>query len=197
MSKKNCIKCLKLKPLSEFSRNSGLKSFRGDCKECFNKEGRIRSRTKNGLLLRIYSHQKRNSKVRRHPVPEYDFNELKKWALSKQIFHKLHADWAASGYDKNLTPSFDRTDDYKGYSLERLTIMTWADHSEKSLDDLRIGTNNKLSKAVIQMEINGSFVAKYHSAWNAFRVTGISQGNLSSCCRGERRQAGGFKWKFA
>lgn len=30
----------------------------------------------------------------------------------------------------------------------------------------------------------------------ASRITGINQGSISKCCKGERRIAGGFRWRY-
>lgn len=37
---------------------------------------------------------------------------------------------------------------------------------------------------------------KYISAKEASRITGINQGSISKCCKGERRIAGGFRWRY-
>ena len=36
----------------------------------------------------------------------------------------------------------------------------------------------------------------YSSSHDAFRDTGIQQGNINACCRGTRKKAGGFHWSF-
>ena len=52
------------------------------------------------------------------------------------------------------------------------------------------------SKPVIQYTLDGKFIAEYPSAHEASRQTGINRGNISACCRGERKSAGGFEWKY-
>lgn len=39
-------------------------------------------------------------------------------------------------------------------------------------------------------------VAVYNGAQEAHRLTGFSQGNISSVCRGQRRMANGFIWRY-
>lgn len=48
---------------------------------------------------------------------------------------------------------------------------------------------------IISIDNNGSEV-KYISAKEASRITGINQGSISECCKGERRIAGGFRWRY-
>ena len=48
----------------------------------------------------------------------------------------------------------------------------------------------------VQQILDGNVVAEFGSAQEAFRETGISQGNISSVCRGDRSMAGGFFWRY-
>ena len=58
-------------------------------------------------------------------------------------------------------------------------------------------TNRRdLSRQVEQYTLDGDFICVYLSAHEASRKTGISQGNISSVCRGERFTAGGYIWKY-
>lgn len=41
-----------------------------------------------------------------------------------------------------------------------------------------------------------NYEVKYISAKEASRITGINQGSISKCCKGERRIAGGFRWRY-
>ena len=58
----------------------------------------------------------------------------------------------------------------------------------------------KLSKSVLQMSLNGEAIATYPSAMEAHRSTGVNQGHISDCCRGERKTAGtngvSFLWRY-
>lgn len=52
------------------------------------------------------------------------------------------------------------------------------------------------SKPVSQF-LNGAFIAKYSSAHEAGRQTGVHFAHISDCCRGHRNKAGGYQWRFA
>lgn len=57
--------------------------------------------------------------------------------------------------------------------------------------------NNKLSKPVVQYDMNNNYITEFPSAKEAQRQTGIQQANISQVCRGiKRNHAGGFKWKY-
>jgi len=54
--------------------------------------------------------------------------------------------------------------------------------------------NSNRSKIVIQYDLDGNFIKEWPSAQEASRQLKIS--HITSCCRGERKWAGDFKWKY-
>lgn len=55
------------------------------------------------------------------------------------------------------------------------------------------GDKNYRSRAVICVETGQRYAATAEAA----REMGVSQTNVSACCRGKRRTAGGYHWRFA
>jgi hypothetical protein len=52
-------------------------------------------------------------------------------------------------------------------------------------------------KVVEQIDPNTQeVIAVYNGAQEAYRLTGFSQGNISSVCRGQRKIANGFIWRY-
>lgn len=51
-------------------------------------------------------------------------------------------------------------------------------------------------KKVVQMDLEGNFIAEYESQIEASRQTGVRQGSISSAVLGKYKTAGGYKWKF-
>ena len=195
--KKTCTNCHKEKPLLEFGKKkSHIDGLASECKDCNLIRQSIRSKMKDGVTLKAYGHQKENSLRRNHKPPEYSLKELRDWAYLHPIFHELYDKWVRSGYKKMLKPSFDRTDDYLCYSLNRLTIMTWQENKDKWNADRKSGVNNKHSKVVVQMNLDGALIKEFHSGHEASRQTGVNRGNISSCCTGRYKTVGGFKWKY-
>lgn len=70
-------------------------------------------------------------------------------------------------------------------------------------DNINYGTRNKrageaLSKKVQMLDKQtGELLATFPSLMEAVRVTGINKGNISSCCKGKYKSAGGFLWKYS
>jgi hypothetical protein len=81
------------------------------CIKCHKKKSSLYIKTKEGLISQIYSHQKSKSKKRLHPSPNYTKLELLHNALNSKLFIGLYDEWEESGYNKKLTPSFDRNID--------------------------------------------------------------------------------------
>jgi len=67
--------------------------------------------------------------------------------------------------------------------------------SNKRISDALKGKEQKkLWKPVEQYDLNDNFIAEYKSIKEAYKYTGIDQ--ISACCNGKRKRAGGFIWKF-
>lgn len=59
----------------------------------------------------------------------------------------------------------------------------------------KYGIENKTSKKVIQYDLNDNFLKVWNSIMDVERELGINNSNISSCCNGNKKSAGGFKWK--
>lgn len=59
----------------------------------------------------------------------------------------------------------------------------------------KVGKESPFSKIVLQIK-DGKIVAEFYGTRDAWRKTGIGDTNISSCCRGETKTAGGYVWKY-
>lgn len=192
---KKCYSCKSMKELLHFNKNkTKIDGYSTECKVCIREYDLKYRRSKTGLISQIYSHQKSKSKKRNHPSPTYTKQELKEWLFSQELFHKLFEEWELSNYDMNLTPSVDRKNDYIGYTINNIQIMTCKKNTIKGGIDRFNGINRKPLKAVIQLTKDNKIVREFYSIAKAFRETNINQ--ISAVCLGKRKTAGGFKWKF-
>lgn len=194
--KRICIYCKQNLDYSCFHKNSYSKNgISNRCKKCKSLKDKEHKKTKKGLITTIYYHQKNNRNSKKYPIG-YTKNEFHEWMMGNKNFHELYKKWVESGYEKNKRPSVDRIDDYKGYSIDNIQLMTYEQNIQKSRDDRRNGINNKDSKAIIQIGVDGTVVKEYYSIKQAYRETGFNIGNISSVCCGRRKTAHGFVWKF-
>lgn len=93
-------------------------------------------RTKKGKLMRTY----RNMKSRVEGIlikkahlyeglPILPREDFYRWAMSSGAFHRLFDSWVASDYRCGESPSIDRIDATKGYTIGN---MRWLSHRENS-----------------------------------------------------------------
>jgi len=197
---KKCTECKTEKPIDDFGKQKANRDgLKLQCKRCNNLRSAAYKKTKSGLVANIYSSQLGSSRSRGHSVPKYTLGELRIWIFSKIEFGPLYQKWVESDYNKNLSPSIDRKDDKKGYSFDNIQLMTWGENKAKAEADMRSGKikhGHRPQKTVIQYKLDGEELNKFVSAQDAKRQTGVSCGNLASCCRGERETAGGYRWRY-
>jgi hypothetical protein len=197
MDSKKCSKCGIVKSKTEFSvsgvARDGLSYL---CKKCAMSQSLVRERTKKGLIAKIFRTQKTSSKQRSFLVPSYTKKELIDWFFKQNDFDFIYQNWVNSGYKKELRPSVDRIDDYKGYSFENIQLMTWGENLQKSYEDRKSGRNRKGSLAVVQYDMNMVFIGEYYSCREAARASGIDASTIVKCCKKKCNSIGGYKWEY-
>lgn len=142
-------------------------------------------KTKKGILTNSFSRQKNRKEV------SYSLKELHDKFLYDKRFDRLFNEWVKSGYNKQFIPTIDRINCKKGYDLNNIHCMTWAENRYKQ----RMETNIFRAKKIVCFK-NGVIIKKYDSVSDAVRSTGIMQGNISSCLTGKRKSCGGFTWEY-
>lgn len=90
----------------------------------------------------------------------------------------------------------------------RVANLEWNSYSENLLHAFKtglkkpplsmlgkFGKDNPKSKIVIQIK-NGKIVAEFYGLSEAGRKTNISVSNICNCCKGKKKSAGGYQWKY-
>ena len=77
-----------------------------------------------------------------------------------------------------------------------LSNLEWCTAKENLIHGTRTKrAAEKLSKKVIQLDLNDNVLNEFESMRQAERETGVLVGNISSCCNGKTKSAGGYKWR--
>ncbi len=192
-----CTLCGIEKEISKYStRSDNERKRRTMCNDCSTIKTRDRSRTKKGVVRTIYNTQKQNSAIRGHSLPTYTEKDLRLWLYAQPEFHRLYDNWKRLDYQKDYKPSVDRKNDYVGYTMDNIQLMTWIENRDKAHRDMINGINTKSSKAVLQYDKEHNLIAEYFSMHEAERQTDCNIGGICNCCKGVFKTSGGFIWKY-
>ena len=172
----------------------GKKNIKGHRRMTGASKQSLYSKTKKGVIVSIYGGQLLSSKKAKFKKPTYTRQDLEEWLMSQKLFHELYDLWVASGYDRWQKPSVNRKDDYCGYSMSNIEIMTWRENNNLAHSDRKNGINNKDSYCVKSISRDGDTIV-YHSIEEASRLTGIDSSNISAVLKKRRKSAGKLQWK--
>lgn len=196
MDTKTCTKCGLNKSLDEFYKSKRYaKGVTSRCIKCIQKYNKSIPR----LISNIYSNQKKSSKRRGHPMPEYSKEELTNWITSQPNFLNLYEQWVASGFKREMVPSVDRLKDELPYTLSNIRLTYWKENKLKYINGtLRAGNHpNKVS--INQYSLKGKFIANFDSITEASKKTGILTSSIGMVCSKDTpdKTAKGFVFKYA
>lgn len=176
-----------------------------DAKDLFDWKAYYHS--KEGKLAHMYQQQRQRCLKKQWPQPTYTQEELISWGLSQSIYHTLFEIWETNDYQRELSPSIDRLDDYKSYTLDNIQLTAWRDNNAKGKHWQVIGINTKNSLAVDQLDMEGNFIQRHHSIKSAARLVNIDDAKICAVCKGVPVKkgsrystpvsAGGFKWRYS
>ena len=78
--------------------------------------------------------------------------------------------------------------------VENLEWMTAKENSNYGTRNERMGYSH--SKPILQYSKSGEIIRKWQSASEVKRVLDINNSHIIACCKGKRKSAGGFIWKY-
>lgn len=73
----------------------------------------------------------------------------------------------------------------------------FSEESKQKMSEAKKGENNPMSKRFIQYDKQGNIVKIWNCSYDIQRELGINHSNICLCCKGKRKTAGGFVWKYA
>ncbi len=77
-----------------------------------------------------------------------------------------------------------------------LSNLEWCTERENIVHGTRTKrAAEKHFKKVIQLDLNDGVLSEFESMVQAERETGVLAGNISNCCNGRSKSAGGYKWR--
>ena len=116
------------------------------------------------------------------------------------LFDSTNEGYNTSSYGSS---SYKRTDKTRRKNSESMTgeknPMYGKHHSEDTKRKMSEAHKGKIyanTKPILQFSKNGELIAEYSSLTEAERQTGCNNSHICECCKGERKSARGFIWKY-
>ena len=126
----------------------------------------------------------------------YNINwvQCEEYALKNKVkevcdYYKKHPGLFTSDLAKEFGMSRSAISEY----LKQGMKLGWCEYNGKE-EMKRAGERS--GKRVSQFTIEGEFIKTYPSTMEAERQTGINNSYISACCRGKRKKAGGYTWRY-
>lgn len=155
-------------------------------------------------LKRYYTYA--YSGIRSKSKKRGNFCDIKKqdlinWLIYNGIIEKFRH-YINSGYLKDVKPSIDRIDDYKGYSFDNMQLITWKENrlkgvkSEKHKINSSIINKKNFSKTVYQYDKSYNLINTFSSCVEASIVTKIHAVDINRVCLSQRKSSHGFYFSY-
>ena len=119
--------------------------------------------------------------------------------IANRMTGRKHSEEARKRMSDSKTGSHPKRTVAHNDNIRKALIDKYAVDEElrKLQADRLIGYGMSKSRPIEQMTMDGRVIARFESGKAAKRATGISDRNINGCCRGARKSAGGYRWRFA
>lgn len=120
-------------------------------------------------------------------VTLYDDNSKPHYFSVHRLVAELFID------NPNNLPSVNHIDGNK--KNNKYSNLEWCSVKENNRHAINTGLINT-NKPIIQLDLKGNYVNEFYSTREAEAYTGIDNSGISKVCKGKRKTAGGFIWKY-
>jgi hypothetical protein len=127
------------------------------------------------------------SKGKSHPIEQYDVNGkfIKLWDSRREIIEILKITNNAIG--NHLSGRSNTTGGF---------VFKYKVKPSRKVGKKPKGFGDKITKKIIQLNKQGEFIKEWSSQKIAGKKLNIIPSDISACCRGKQKTAGGYIWKF-
>lgn len=79
---------------------------------------------------------------------------------------------------------------------DKMAKVVFTEEHKKHISESKQGIKHHYAKPVYQYSINGDFIRKWDYMSEATKELNINKGNITEVCKGHRKSAGGYVWKY-
>lgn len=117
---------------------------------------------------------------------------------NKKILKMVHRAVADTFLGKNDDLQINHIDGCK--SNNKISNLEYVTDRENTIHAIKTGLrtydNLKRGRKIAQLDLDDNIIATFESLNDASKETEVAKGNICSVCKGSRKVAGGFKWKY-
>lgn len=126
-------------------------------------------------------------------MPNYDFQYLKNIYLSDKKFIRLMKEWKKHSYDREFTPTLDRINRNKTYSINNINLLSYAENRYKFRMEVK-----PIHWKPVKQKLKGKVVAYFKSLTEASQETGVRLSGISQVLNEPEHYhtAGGYVWEY-
>lgn len=79
---------------------------------------------------------------------------------------------------------------------EKMDKIAFSEEHKKRISEAKQGIKHHCAKPVYQFTMSGEYIRKWDYMSEASKTLNINKGNITETCKGNRKSAGGFIWKY-
>ena len=171
-----------------------------DKQEALNIEGmfiRLFDSTNEGYNTSAYSsHSCKHSKESKRKISEAMSGEKAYWYGKHLLEESKKKMSEAKTGENNYWYGKHHSEDTKRKISESHIGITFSEEHKRKMSEAHKGKIYANTKPILQFSKNGELIAEYSSLIEASRQTGFYQSNICKCCKGNRKSAGGYIWRY-
>lgn len=131
---KTCSKCKQVKYLTQYRKHKsciyGVNSY---CIDCHNKISLARYRSLHGRAHALYNsvlHRLKHDPAYKDRTIDFSIDDFLQW-LPTTNYTAIFNAWAKSRYQQRLSPTIDRINNKRDYTLDNIQVLTLSDNISK------------------------------------------------------------------
>ena len=119
-------------------------------------------------------------------------------ALTGRVFTEEQKKKLSESKTGENNPMFGKhlSEETRNRISEAKTGIIFTEEHRKKMSQANKGKIYAPTKSVIQYSKDGEFIAEYSSIMEAEKYTGCNNSIICKCCKGKRKSAGGYIWKY-